>query len=228
MIRAVGVVIPAHNEEDLLPACLAALGRAAAQLRQVPVHVVVVADDCDDATARRAVDGGAAVVEVGDRNVGSARDAGMQEALRRMGGLDPASIWLATTDADSVVPPTWLAQHVNYAEQGWDVVVGTVTVLDWSEHPPGLRPMFLERYGAGVGEHPHVHGANLGFTGLAYLNAGGFGANKTAEDHALVEALEATGSRILRTTAVSVVTSARRRARAPAGFSELLVSLDVS
>lgn len=228
MITAVGVVIPAHNEEDLLPACLAALGRAAAQLRQVPVHLVVVADGCDDATAKRAGEGGAAVVEVSERNVGIARGAGMREALRRIGGLDPASTWLATTDADSLVPPTWLAQHVYYAEEGWDAVVGTVTVLDWSEHPPGLPPIFLERYGPGVGEHPHVHGANLGFTGLSYLNAGGFAANKTAEDHALVEALEATGSRILRTSEVSVVTSARRRARAPAGFSELLASLHVS
>jgi pilus assembly protein CpaB len=68
------------------------------------------------------------VVEVNERNVGSARDAGMREALRRMGGLDPASTWLATTDADSVVPPTWLVQHVNYAEQGWDAVVGTATI----------------------------------------------------------------------------------------------------
>ncbi|HTA04666.1 MAG TPA: glycosyltransferase [Streptosporangiaceae bacterium] len=228
MITAVGVVIPAHNEEELLPACLAALGRAAAALRRVPVHLVVVADDCDDATAQRAGEGGAAVVEVNERNVGSARDAGMREALRRMGGLDPASTWLATTDADSVVPPTWLVQHVNYAERGWDAVVGTVTVLDWSEHPPGLPPIFLERYGASAGEHPHVHGANLGFTGLAYNNAGGFAANKTAEDHALVDALEAAGSRILRTSEVSVVTSARLRARAPAGFSELLASLDVS
>ena len=29
MIEAVGVVIPAHNEEGLLPACLAAVRRAA-------------------------------------------------------------------------------------------------------------------------------------------------------------------------------------------------------
>ena len=228
MITAVGVVIPAHNEEDLLPACLGALGVAAAQLRQVPVHLVVVADGCDDRTAQRARDSGAAVVEVRERNVGSARDTGMREALSRMGGLDPATIWLATTDADSVVPPTWLVQHVYFAEQGWDAVVGTVTVLDWSEHPSGLPPIFLDRYGAGLGEHPHVHGANLGFTAVAYLNAGGFGAKKTGEDHALVGALEARGSRILRTTEVSVVTSARRRARAPAGFSELLASLHVS
>jgi hypothetical protein len=38
-------------------------------------------------------------------------------------------------------------------------------------------------------------------------------------------ALEAAGRRVLRTTRVSVVTSARRGARAPMGFSHLLSTL---
>ena len=33
MIEAVGIVVPAHNEEALLPACLRALRRAAEQDR---------------------------------------------------------------------------------------------------------------------------------------------------------------------------------------------------
>jgi hypothetical protein len=70
-----------------------------------------------------------------------------------------------------------------------------------------------------------VHGANLGFSAAAYLAAGGFGPARTAEDHALVNALAAAGRRVLRTTTVSVVTSARRRARAPHGFSHLLTTL---
>ena len=41
MINAVGVVIPAHDEQDLLPSCLAAVRLAARQV-SVPVHVVVV------------------------------------------------------------------------------------------------------------------------------------------------------------------------------------------
>ena len=42
MIRAVGVIVPAHDEQDLLPACLAALRRAARVLRGTPVHLVAV------------------------------------------------------------------------------------------------------------------------------------------------------------------------------------------
>jgi glycosyltransferase involved in cell wall biosynthesis len=49
-VEAVGVVVPAHDEETLLPACLAALRDAASALR-LPVHVVVVADACTDQTA---------------------------------------------------------------------------------------------------------------------------------------------------------------------------------
>jgi hypothetical protein len=70
-----------------------------------------------------------------------------------------------------------------------------------------------------------VHGASLGFRAEAYLAAGGFSRSPSAEDHALVASLHAAGSRILRTTKVDVVTSARRLARAPHGFSHLLSTL---
>ena len=225
MIGAVGVVIPAHNEECLLPSCLAAVGEAIQMIAPMPVHLVVVADACDDQTVPRAREGGADVVEIKARSVGAARDAGMAEVLNRTRPLGPEAVWLATTDADTLVPPSWLRQQLHYAERGWEAVVGTVTVSDWTEHPPGLPPLFLAGYASDGDAHPHVHGANLGFSAAAYLAAGGFGPGVTAEDHALVRALASAGSRILRTTTVSVVTSARRCARAPQGFSHLLGAL---
>ena len=69
MIKAVGVVIPAHDEEDLLPSCLAAVRRAARMLTTASVQLVVVADACDDRTAELARHGAATVVEIRDRNV---------------------------------------------------------------------------------------------------------------------------------------------------------------
>jgi glycosyltransferase involved in cell wall biosynthesis len=225
VIGAVGVVIPAHNEEELLPSCLAALRMAIRVIAPVPVHLIVVADACDDRTAEAARAGGATVLEIRARSVGAARDAGMAEVLSRTRQLSPESVWLATTDADTLVPPSWLSRQFQYAELGWEAVVGTVTVTDWAGHPPEVPPLFLERYGGADGTHPHVHGANLGFSASAYQAAGGFGPGVTAEDHALVRALTAAGSRILRTTTVSVVTSARRCARAPLGFSHLLSAL---
>ena len=228
MIRAVGVVVPAHNEQSLLPACLASVRRAAQVLDRMPVHLVVVADACRDATASVARRAGAAVVTISARSVGAARAAGVREVLRRTAPLDPADVWLATTDADSVVPGHWLCQHVRYGEQGWDAVAGTVRVTDWSGYQPEVRSLFRQRYSASTGPHPHVHGANLGCRAAAYLRAGGFPCVPAAEDRALVAALTATGSRIRRTRALSVITSARRENRVPHGFSGYLADLEAS
>ncbi len=228
MIQAVGVVIPAHNEEDLLPSCLAAVRKAARGVDGPVVHLVVVADACTDRTAEQARRGGAVVPEIQARCVGVARRTGMREVLRRTRHLDRGGVWLATTDADTLVPPEWLSQQLRYASRGWEAVVGTVTVGNWSEHPPGLPSLFRQHYRTGrPGTHPHVHGANLGFTASAYLAVGGFQPECTAEDHALVTSLTAADRRILRTTKLSVLTSARRRARAPLGFSHLLSTLQV-
>jgi glycosyltransferase involved in cell wall biosynthesis len=228
VIWAVGVIVPAHNEQDLLPACLAALRRAARALRGTPVHLVVVADACRDRTAEAARRSGASVVTINARSVGAARAAGARDVLRQTGHLDPAGVWLATTDADTLVPPCWLRQQARYASQGWDAVAGTIRVADWSGYQPGTRSLFRRRYDGGPGLHSHVHGANLGFRASAYLKAGGFPAVPTGEDHALVAALTADGSRVLRTRALPVVTSARREARAPHGFGHYLAELDAT
>jgi len=102
-IEAVGVVVPAHNEETLLPACLMALRRAVSAVG-VPVQVLVVADTCTDQTAVTARACGASVISIRARNVGAARAAGMTELLRLTAGRDPAAIWLATTDAPAGSP----------------------------------------------------------------------------------------------------------------------------
>ena len=105
MIRAVGVVVPAHDEENLLPFCLAGLRDVAQALRGITVYLVAVADACRDRTAQVARRHGALVVTVGVRNVGAARAAAVREVLHRTRQLDPADVWVATTDADTTVPP---------------------------------------------------------------------------------------------------------------------------
>jgi glycosyltransferase involved in cell wall biosynthesis len=224
VIKAAGVVIPAHNEQDLLPGCLAAVRRAAGLLR-VPVHLVVVADACSDRTAALARAHGADVVQAAARCVGAARRAGVSRVLWSARHADPATVWIATTDADSRVPPWWLRRQLRYARQGWKGVAGTVTVRDWAGHPPRVQELFTRRYRAWQDHHPHVHGANLGFAADAYLAVGGFRPLPTAEDHALVDDLLRAGMPVLRTTRIPVVTSARTRARAPLGFAWLLGTL---
>ncbi|HLN65802.1 MAG TPA: glycosyltransferase family 2 protein [Streptosporangiaceae bacterium] len=224
MIEAVAVVVPAHNEETLLPACLTALRQAARRV-SVPVHLLVAADSCTDRTVAVARACGAPIIGIRARNVGAARAAGMRELLRLTAGPDPAAIWLATTDADTVVPPNWLQRQVAHADRGWDVVLGTITVADWSEHPPHVSAAFAARYGPGDRPHPHVHGANIGIRASAYRAAGGFRPLRSAEDHALLAAAAQASCSVLSADDVMVETSGRRHARAPHGFSHLLRTL---
>jgi glycosyltransferase involved in cell wall biosynthesis len=226
-IEAACVVVPANNEEELLPACLHAL-RAAAGAVSVPVHVLVVADTCTDGTIAVALAGGAEVVTIRAQNVGAARAEGMAELLRLTAARDRSAVWLATTDADTVVPPGWLQRQLTYASQGWDVVLGTVAVPDWDGYPPHVPAAFEALYEFGADPHPHVHGANLGIRASAYLAAGGFRSLRTAEDHALLAAATEAGCSVLQASDLAVQTSGRRLARAPHGFSHLLRTLSGS
>ena len=57
-------------------------------------------------------------------------------ALGLLAGIDIADAWLATTDADSVVPANWLAHQVRIQRAGLHAWAGTVQVSDWSGHHP--------------------------------------------------------------------------------------------
>lgn len=219
----VGVVVPARDEAAGLPACLAAIARAARhpELVGTAVRVVVVAHRCTDGTAVLAAAAGAVVVEHTGETVGDARHAGVLEVLAQ--GVRPDRVWLASTDADSRVPADWLAVQRAAAESGVDAVAGLVRVDDWTGHPPHAAATFAVGYDrwreAGVGAvHPHVHGANLGVRGDAYLAVGGFPPLAVSEDAALLGALVLAGRTVLRTPSAPVVTSARRLPRAGGGF----------
>jgi hypothetical protein len=222
-IEAVGVVVPARDEEALLPQCLDNLELAVRAVLPLPVCVVVVLDSCLDRSADVvAARPWVTAVHIDAGNVGLARRAGTDEVLARYAGLVPESVWLATTDADSSVPGGWLSGQLALAADGWEAVVGTVSVADWSGHDPRVTRRWGESYRA-VEHHPHVHGANLGFTAAAYLEAGGWPALPAHEDVALLNRLKS--RRIVSTATLPVVTSARRDPRAAGGFGDALSGL---
>lgn len=235
MIDVIHVVVPAHDEEDDLPRSLAALRDAAAHpaLAAITVRIAVVLDACSDRSgdvAEHALRGfdDARIIETCVRSAGAARAVGTRRLLAAEDGRDPASIWIATTDADTRVTRDWLAQQLTAARAGADAVAGVVEVDDWSQQPSGVRDRFIAHYatlGTGHG-HGHVHGANLGVRASALAAAGGMPSLALAEDHALVDGLIASGARILRSGDVRVRTSARREARAPDGFGDLLHRLE--
>jgi glycosyltransferase involved in cell wall biosynthesis len=224
--RAV-VVIPAHNEVDNLPRCLKAILTAAA-CAQVPVLTVVVLDACTDGSADLAGQFGADVhfVEVDARNVGATRAAGFAHARTVCGvqASEAASIWYATTDADSRVDADWLIRQMNADA---DMVLGVVRVTNWRHFSTASVNRYLTAYRAKsqAKGHGHVHGANMGFRSDAYRETGGFAALASGEDVDLVRRFEEGGRRIQRDADLSVETSARREGRAPRGFAAYLRSV---
>ncbi|MBM7440398.1 glycosyltransferase family 2 protein [Streptomyces sp. HB132] len=223
------VVIPAHNEQALLGAALAAVSRAGRHpaLARTRLLVVVAADACTDATESVARQAGALIAPLDARSPGRARAEGTRIALRTL-NLDPRNVWIASTDADSEVPSGWLAHQRACVEEGWDAVVGTVRPQGWHPALSEVIHRHVREYEE-AGHHPgrpdlhsHVHGANLGVRADAYLRCGGYPTVATGEDHALVGALEAGGHRVLRTRRFPVLTSARLAARAQGGYGEHL------
>ena len=229
-IDRIGVVVPAKDEEPLLPACLDALFAAARRV-PVPVTVVIVLDACCDnsaaivdAATRRPTDVTVQALAVDANSVGAARRAGMQAVLDRQGARGMDGLWLASTDADSAVPPDWLRAQLAHAAGGAQVVVGTIIVTDWQERSPAVRDQAIAAYNAN--HHRHVHGANLSFAAAAYVAAGGFPAQTFDEDVALVQAFSTADEPIAWAVDLPVITSARRQSRAPFGFAGYLDLLD--
>ena len=223
-VQVVGVVVPARDEQELLPGALAALGVAAARVTRLgtTVALLVVADSCTDGTAAVAGAAGVPVLEVDAGAVGLARAAGLRHLLDRLSAVPRSRLWLASTDADSRVPPHWLSRQLELAAAGADLVVGTVEVDDWSAHPPYVEARWRAGYDQRDG-HRHVHGANVGSRADAYLEVGGVPSLDRDEDVALVAALA--HRRVVRTGTIPVLTSARLRSRAIGGFADHLAGL---
>ncbi|BBZ74024.1 glycosyltransferase [Mycobacterium paraseoulense] len=222
---AAAIVIPARNERAKLPICLRA-ALTAALCAPIPVTTVVVLDDCDDGSAELAGEYGPDVhfISVDAHSVGAARAVGFGYARSLFG--DDTRCWYATTDADSRVDPGWL---VHQLAADADMVLGVVRVTDWLRHAATVVDRYLRSYQGNPlgteGDHEHIHGANMGFSARAYWRVGGFRALASGEDVDLVRRFEAAGYRIHRDTELSVITSARTRARAPQGFAHHLRQL---
>lgn len=155
-------------------------------------------------------------------NVGLARAAGLTDVVGRHPTTARQHLWLATTDADSRVPPDWLVRQVELAGSGADVVLGTVDVDDWSQHPPYVEQRWRSSYDPHDG-HPHVHGANVGLRAEVYLAVGGFPGRALDEDVAMVASLA--HHRVVRTGSIPVVTSARPTGRLAGGFADHVAAL---
>ncbi|MCC4908314.1 glycosyltransferase family 2 protein [Microbacterium sp. cx-59] len=224
MIRAVAVIVPVHDEESLLGACLASVSAAVVQLRaerpEIACSVWAVLDSCTDRSAAIAAEAGAEIVTVTARNVGRARTAGWEAARRAFADVDAAEFWTTHTDADSAVPPHWLVHQIELADAGADVIIGTVRP-DFRDLDAMRTQAWWRRYTPGAANEA-VHGANLGLRADVLAAAGGFPPLAEHEDVELVAAARKRGATVALSDDAWVRTSGRQTGRTPGGYARYL------
>ena len=244
-LRAV-VVLPARNELLLLPGALRAL-RAA--LPEAGADVLVLANNCSDATAAAAR---AVAAEPGcpvhvretrfapaRANVGHARRSLMDAAAARLEatgrGVGEHGV-IANTDADSRVEPGWLRATLAAIDSGADAVGGRLLTLPGSAPPPAVARLqrlddayrlLRSRLESLIDPDPgdpwprhHQHfGASLALRVGAYRRVGGLPRVAWLEDEALVQRLRLDDAVLRHSPDVRVRTSGRFDGRAPVGLA---------
>jgi cellulose synthase/poly-beta-1,6-N-acetylglucosamine synthase-like glycosyltransferase len=223
----VGVVVPARDEEDSIRECLASIRASLENCARVRSSwIVVVADSCCDRTAacaRAALGRTGEVIECDVRSPGTARRMGAEALLRRFPTASLSQVWIANTDADSVPAPNWIHHQLSFAAQAYAGVAGVIHVNSIDGLGSDDVAALLEHYVVNEdGSHPHVHGANLGIRGDAYVDAGGWSDLPVAEDHCLWSRVKARNWPTISSASSVVVTSGRLVGRATGGFADNL------
>jgi glycosyltransferase involved in cell wall biosynthesis len=242
---AAAVAIPAQNEDERIGACLAAL---AAQTTTEPFAIVVLANNCTDATAARvrafALQSPLAVhlyevdFPVGEGNAGKARRTAMNAACALLGEHGA----LLTTDADSRVNPDWVERNLADLREV-DLVCGLVTpdqdegaALPFHVMQRGALEFVYQNmlceletrldplpYDPGP-RHLMETGASLGVDASWYRRMDGMPPIQPAEDRAFVARVRRAGGRIRHSLSAHVVTSCRLDGRARGGWSDDLAA----
>jgi glycosyltransferase involved in cell wall biosynthesis len=121
------IIVPAHNEEVLIPRGLDAVQQAIAHAG-ASAEIVVVANRCTDRTESIAEAAGAIVVVDGNRNLSATRNNGVAASSGEI---------IVTIDADTVMHPGALVEVERLASDGRFVGGGCRFVLERSSL--GLR-----------------------------------------------------------------------------------------
>ncbi|HSS59984.1 MAG TPA: WecB/TagA/CpsF family glycosyltransferase [Candidatus Limnocylindrales bacterium] len=126
MRSRLAVLVPAHNEEQLIARCVESL-----RSQSYPRHlyrIVVVADNCTDATAVAALNAGAEVMARHDLSA-QGKGRALRWSMDRLLTSDPDLDAVVVVDADSIADPDLLSSLAACFEAGHEVVQGEYLVL---------------------------------------------------------------------------------------------------
>ncbi|WP_414831893.1 glycosyltransferase [Afifella sp. YEN Y35] len=242
------VAVPARNEEERLPQLIGALARQTWLAGGHRLPVVIVCNNCTDASA--AVARAAAVsaphialrlIEVtltgSDNHVGIARRMAMEEAA-----ASGATVIL-TTDADARPAPDWVLANLIALRKGADIVAGHLVGDEEEERRLGPGFMrrarlvaryqeLLDRLAALIDplpydpwpRHSDHTGASLALRTELYCALGGLPPLPHREDLALVSRARAQGARLRHAPDVEVIVSARLEGRAKGGMADCIAT----
>jgi len=200
----ISVIIPAHNEEELLPLCLQSLKE---QKFFANYEVIVVDNASTDETVEIAKKFKAKLLYEKKRGVGFARQKGFSRARGKI---------IASTDADTVLPKDWLEKIYLTFRENPEVIGVTGRVDFFGQHKKRLflvnifAPVFkflsriisFKRY--------FVAGANFAIKKDIFQKIGGFNTSLAIEeDTDLAIRARKFGKFIFRKD-LYVITSARR------------------
>ncbi|MDP3417461.1 glycosyltransferase family 2 protein [Falsiroseomonas sp.] len=244
------IAIPARDEADQLPACLAALA-VQQGVQQDAIAVLVLANNCSDDTAGLARSLAPALpyrLEVAEcclpprrAHAGGARRAAMDAGAALFGAAPGPDPLLFSTDADGRATPGWIAANLAAFAAGADAVAGTYATdpTEAALLPASLRrweamearyAALLEELATLVDSDPHdpwprhaVHsGASIALRLSAYRAVGGLPELPVGEDRALFAALLGAGLRVRHSPAARVIVSCRLEGRAVGGMADTL------
>lgn len=185
------VVIPAYNEQDLLPRTLESLQK---QTRQ-PDEILVVDAKSTDNTARVASSyKNVTVIEEEHKTIGYARESGLKKSSGDV---------VAFTDADTIVPTDWLSSIEKWLSlPGVVGVFGGFRVYDgawWYKAFVNILQPFLNTVYFTFFRLVMATGQNMAFYKKTALEVGGFPVEfKIAEDLEIAKRLQSKGKIIFK------------------------------
>lgn len=231
------VVVPAHNEETLIRACLHALA-AQRGVSHDEYEVLLVLNRCTDRTGKRARAFAEAhphfklhLLDGPGEGSGPARRIGMETACARLLNLGRPDGLVVSTDADTTVAPDWLAGQLEAVSAGARAIGGRIYLADDGSLPDAIlrwhaargrrrhEKLLSEPHHKGRTEHWQFSGASLALTADVYREIGGLEPLTHLEDEDLKRKLLENDVPIERLLSVRVTTSPRLEGRATRGLS---------